>query len=70
VHRKRSELVPINWNFHHDIALPCKALSVKQFLTKKLITEMEHLSFSPDLALIDFWLFLKIKLKITSLSKL
>jgi hypothetical protein len=36
-------------------------LSVKQFLAQKLITEMEHPSYSPDLAQNDFWLFLKIK---------
>jgi hypothetical protein len=36
-------------------------LSVKQFLAHKLITEMEHSPYSPDLALNDFWLFPKIK---------
>jgi hypothetical protein len=35
--------------------------SVKQFLTQKLITEMEHQFYSLDLAPNDFWLFPKIK---------
>jgi hypothetical protein len=38
-----------------------KALSVKEFLAQKLITEMEHLSSSPDLVLNDLSLFQKIK---------
>jgi hypothetical protein len=38
-----------------------KALSVKQFLAQKSITEMEHPSYSPDLVPNDFWLFPKIK---------
>jgi hypothetical protein len=37
------------------------ALSIKQLLAQKSITEMEHLPYSPDLAPNDFWLFLKIK---------
>jgi hypothetical protein len=36
-------------------------LSVKQFLAKKPITEMQHAPYYPDLALNDFWLFPKIK---------
>jgi hypothetical protein len=38
-----------------------KALSVKQFLVQKSITEVEHPPCYPDLALNDFWLFTKIK---------
>jgi hypothetical protein len=38
-----------------------KALSVKQFLAQKLITELEHPPYSPDLAPNDFWLFPEIK---------
>jgi histone-lysine N-methyltransferase SETMAR len=47
--------------FHHDNAPAHKMLSVKQFPAQKLINEMEHPPFSPDLALNDFWLFSKIK---------
>jgi hypothetical protein len=61
VHRKRSELWPDDWNLHHDNAPAHKALTVKQLLAQKLITEMEHLPYSPDLALNDFWLLPKIK---------
>jgi hypothetical protein len=35
--------------------------SVKQLLAQKLITEMAHPPYSPDLAPNDFWLFPKIK---------
>jgi hypothetical protein len=35
--------------------------SVKQLLPQNSITEMEHPSCSPDLAMNDFWLFPKIK---------
>jgi hypothetical protein len=36
-------------------------LSVKQFVAKKSITEMEHPDYSHDLAPNDFWLFPKTK---------
>jgi hypothetical protein len=42
-------------------ALQITRLSVKQFLTKKLVTEMEHPPFSPDLTPNDFWLFPEVK---------
>jgi hypothetical protein len=61
VHRRNPELWPIDWILHHDNAPAHKALSVKQFLTQILITEMEHPPHSSDLALNDFWLFPKIK---------
>jgi histone-lysine N-methyltransferase SETMAR len=46
---------------HNDSASAHKALSVKQFLAQKSITEMEHPPCSPDLAPHDLWLFPKIK---------
>jgi hypothetical protein len=62
VHRKRPELWPNNWILHHENAAPAhKVISVKQFLAKKSITEMEYPSYSPNLVLNDFWLFPKIK---------
>jgi hypothetical protein len=54
--RKRPEVRPNNWIFHHDHAAAHKVLSVKQFLAQKLITEMEHTPLSTDLAVNDFWL--------------
>jgi hypothetical protein len=45
---------------HNDNIPVHKALSVKQFLAKKSITEMEHTPHSPDLASNDFCLFPKI----------
>jgi len=61
VHTKRPELWPNDWILHNDNAPAHKALSVKQFVAQKFITEMEHPLYSPDLALNDFWLFPKIK---------
>jgi hypothetical protein len=61
VHRKTSELWPDDWILLHDKAPAHKALSLKQFLAKKSITEMEHPPCSPDMAPNDFRLFPKIK---------
>jgi hypothetical protein len=41
--------------------LQLTTLSVKQFLVKKSITEMEHSSYSSDFVLNDLRLFPKIK---------
>jgi hypothetical protein len=50
VRRKRPELWPNAWILHHDNAPAHKALSVKQFLAKKSITEMEHSLYSSGLS--------------------
>jgi hypothetical protein len=60
VHRKRPDLWPDRLIHHHNGPAQ-KALSVKQFVTQKSITEMEHSPYSPDLAPNDFWLFTEIK---------
>jgi hypothetical protein len=57
----RPELWPKDWVIHSDNAPVHKVLSIKQFLAQKLITELEHPSYSPDFALNDFWLFPKTK---------
>jgi hypothetical protein len=44
---KRPELWPNDWILHHHNAPAHKALSVKQFLAQKSITEMEHPTYSP-----------------------
>jgi hypothetical protein len=61
VHRKRPELWPSNCILHHDNAPADRALTVKQFLAQKSITEKEHPSYSSDLAPVDLWLFPKLK---------
>ena len=62
VRRKRSELFANNsWIFHHDNAPKHTALTVKEFLTIKQITLLEHPAYSPDLASSDFFVFPKIK---------
>jgi hypothetical protein len=48
VHRKSHEFWANNWILHYDNALVHKALSVKQFMAQKSITEMEHPPYSPD----------------------
>jgi hypothetical protein len=63
VRRKRPELWPTIWILYHDKAPAHKALSVKQFLAQKSITEVEHSPCSPDFALNYFWLFPKSVLK-------
>jgi histone-lysine N-methyltransferase SETMAR len=65
VHRKRHGLWPNDLILHHDNAPAHKALSAKQFLIEKSITEMEHPPCSPDLAPKDFWLFPKMKSALT-----
>jgi hypothetical protein len=42
VRRKRPGVYPNDWILRHDNAPAHKALSVKQFLAQKSITEMEH----------------------------
>jgi hypothetical protein len=54
---KMPELWRNDWIPHHDSAPAHKALSVKQFLAQKSITEMEHPYCSPDVFPTDFWLF-------------
>jgi histone-lysine N-methyltransferase SETMAR len=61
LHRKGHKLWPNYLILHHDNSPAHKALSFKQFLAQKSITEMEHPPCSPDLALNDFWLFPEIK---------
>jgi hypothetical protein len=51
---------PNNWILHHDNPPAYQMLS-STFWHKKLITEVEHATYSPHLALSDFWLFPKIK---------
>jgi hypothetical protein len=49
------------WLLHHDNA-PCHAaLSVREFLAKHSIPVVPHLSFPPDLAPCDFFLFPSLK---------
>jgi histone-lysine N-methyltransferase SETMAR len=48
--RKRPERWPNDRILHHDNAPAHKALSVKQFLAQKSVTEMEHPPYSFNLA--------------------
>jgi hypothetical protein len=59
---KGLNLGPTNdWILHNDKAPAHKALSVKQFLAQKSITEIEHPPYSSDLPPKDLWLLPKIK---------
>jgi hypothetical protein len=59
VRRKRPELWPSDWVFQHNNAPAHKALSVKQFLAQKLVTETKHQLQSRDW--LRFMAFSKIK---------
>jgi hypothetical protein len=50
VGRTKPEIWPSDWILHHDNAPTHKALSIKQFLTPKSITEMGHTLCSLGLA--------------------
>jgi histone-lysine N-methyltransferase SETMAR len=58
---KGPEHWPNDWILRHDNGPAHKALSVKQFLAQKSITEMKHPPYSPDLSPNNLWLFPKIK---------
>jgi len=50
-----------SWILHHDNSPVNTALSVREFLTSKEMTVLEHLVYSSDLDPSDFFPFLKIK---------
>jgi len=68
--RKRVQRVRMDiaddWVLHHDNAPAHTALSIREFLVKKNIPVLPHPLYSPDLALCDFYLFPKLKLKLKS----
>ena len=53
-----------NWLLHEDNAPSHRALATREFLAHNSIITCPHLPYSPDLAPCDFFLFLKIKLKL------
>jgi hypothetical protein len=62
VRRKRSEKWRTNnWFLLHDNAPAHRSLSVKNFVTMKNLTTLEHNPHSPDLAAADFYLFPRLK---------
>jgi len=62
VRRKRPEIFANNsWILHQDNAPAHTAMSLREFLTTKQITVLEHPAYSPDLAPNDVFLFPKIK---------
>ncbi|GBM26742.1 hypothetical protein AVEN_175895-1 [Araneus ventricosus] len=65
IRRKRPEKWAINdWLLLHDNAPPHHALIVKKYLARHSVTTMEHPPYSPDLAPADFYLFLRLKMKL------
>jgi hypothetical protein len=50
-----------SWFLLHDNLRPHTAISIKQFLAKHGIPELNHPPYSPDLSPPDFFLFPKIK---------
>jgi len=63
VQRVRTDIAD-DWVLHHDNALAHTALSIQEFLVEKNIPVLPHPPYSPDLALCDFCLFPKLKLKL------
>ena len=61
VRRKWPELWRNGWILHQYNVPAHSALSVKQFLSSRNITVLEHQPYSPDLAPCDFYLFPKVK---------
>ncbi|PNF41538.1 hypothetical protein B7P43_G12319 [Cryptotermes secundus] len=53
-----------NWVLHHDNARPHTADIVQEFLAKNKMAVVPHPPYSPDLAPCDFFLFLKMKIKL------
>ena len=49
------------WSLHHDSAPAHTSLSIWKFLADKNVTVLKQLSYSPDLAPCDFFLFPEIK---------
>ena len=49
------------WHFHQDNAPVNNSILVTDYLTKMSIKAVPHPPYSPDLALFDFWLFLKLR---------
>ena len=53
------------WHFHQDNAPVHNSILVTDFLTKMGIKTVPHPPYSPDLAPCDFWLFPKLKEKLS-----
>ena len=63
--RKRSDKWHNNcWVLHHDNTPAHASLVVRQFLASMNTTVITHSPYPPDLATCDFFLFLKMKLKL------
>jgi predicted acetyltransferase len=52
------------WLLHHDNAPSHTSILTQQFLVKYKMAVIPHRPYSPDLALCDFFLFKKMKLKL------
>ena len=63
VQRVRRDIVD-EWVLQHDNAPAHTALSIREFLAKKIIPVLPHPPYSPDLAPCDFYLILKLKSKL------
>ena len=64
VQRVRRDIAD-DWVLQHDNAPAHTALSIREFLAKKNIRILPYPPYSPDLAPCDFYLFSKLKSKLT-----
>ena len=53
-----------SWPLLHDNAPAHKALIIRKFLASKNIVVLNHLSYSPDIAFCDYFLYPKFKSKL------
>jgi len=63
VQRVRRDIAD-EWVLQHDNAPAHTALSIREFLAKKIIPVLPHTPHSPDLTPCDFYLFPKLKSKL------
>ena len=62
IRRVRPELHrTVKWMLLHDKVPAHSAIRVRQFLAQKMVAVLDHLSYSPDLATADFFLFPRLK---------
>ncbi|KAG5320380.1 MOS1T transposase, partial [Pseudoatta argentina] len=65
IHRIRPEYRdPEDWSLLHDNAPSHTSLIVRQYLARNRVSVLHHPQYLPDLALCDFSLFPKLKLKL------
>ncbi len=66
--QKRPEMAAGDWWFHWDNTPVHTAAMVKDWMAARQFKVVEHLPYSPDLALANFFLFPKVKRELAGLT--